>query len=368
MAPSPFTIRTIECWPLDLALTDPFVVATGQLTVAQNVVVRLTLHGGAVGVGEAAPFPDISGETRESTLHALQRLAPLVLGQPATEWRRVAQGCDTAMPDAPAALCAIETALLDALCQAMKVPLWTVWGGADVRPRETDITIPIASAERTLVLAREWYAKGFRLLKMKVGTDVEEDIRRIESLVQVLPDVRFLPDGNQGFSEQECRYFTTEVQRRGATIVLLEQPLVREDLEGMAAIRRDLAVSIAADESVRSLEDVKAVVRTRAADFVNVKITKTGVMQGVDIAQYARHAGLRLMIGGMVETRVAMGCSFAMVLGLGGFEVLDLDTPLLLATDPITGGYRYEGPTLLPWAGSGLGLQTAPATDCLTWE
>ena len=62
------------------------------------------------------------------------------------------------------------------------------------------------------------------------------------------------------------------------------------------------------------------------------------------------------MIGGMIESRIAMGCSFSLVLGMKGFDVLDLDTPLLLATDPVLGGYRYAGPTLLPWTGMGLEL------------
>jgi hypothetical protein len=74
------------------------------------------------------------------------------------------------------------------------------------------------------------------------------------------------------------------------------------------------------------------------------------------------------MIGGMVETRIAMGCSFAMVLGLGGFELLDLDTPLLLARDPVMGGYRYAGPRLQPWGGAGLALEAESDPAVITVE
>jgi hypothetical protein len=72
------------------------------------------------------------------------------------------------------------------------------------------------------------------------------------------------------------------------------------------------------------------------------------------------------MVGGMLETRIAMGCSFSLVLGLGDFDVLDLDTPLLLSTDPVIGGYRYHGPRLQPWHGPGLDMQMAVPPDCLT--
>ena len=67
----------------------------------------------------------------------------------------------------------------------------------------------------------------------------------------------------------------------------------------------------------------------------------------------------------MVETRVAMGCSFSLVLGLGGFDVLDLDTPLLLASDPVTGGYRYHGPRLCPWQEAGLDLAVDAHSDAI---
>ncbi|MGC3974907.1 MAG: hypothetical protein QM771_11050, partial [Nitrospira sp.] len=90
----------------------------------------------------------------------------------------------------------------------------------------------------------------------------------------------------------------------------------------------------------------RCLVEAQAADYINIKIMKTGVIEARRIAHFTRSSGLRLMVGGMLETRIAMGCSFSLVLGLGDFDVLDLDTPLLLSTDPVIGGYRYEGPRL----------------------
>ena len=93
---------------------------------------------------------------------------------------------------------------------------------------------------------------------------------------------------------------------------------------------------------------------------------KTGVVEAVAIADATLAAGLKLMVGGMVETRIAMGCSFSLVLGMKGFEVLDLDTPLLLAADPVQGGYLYQGPTLEPWTGPGLAMESRPGLDVTT--
>src|SRR3989475_12292894 len=104
----------------------------------------------------------------------------------------------------PAARCGLETALLDALCRHNGVPLWGFWGGFDVRERESDITIPIADLERTVALAREWYGRGFRLFKTKVGVDVHQDVRRMEAIHRALPVFAFIADYNQRHSREEC--------------------------------------------------------------------------------------------------------------------------------------------------------------------
>jgi len=65
-----------------------------------------------------------------------------------------------------------------------------------------------------------------------------------------------------------------------------------------------------------------------------------------------------------METRVAMGCSFSLVLGMGGFDVLDLDTPLLMEKDPVEGGYNYVGPQLRPWHAPGLDMEVTPSAEC----
>lgn len=359
-------IQRIEIWPVDIPITHPFVVATGARMTAQNLFMRVTLHDGTQGIGEAAPFPEVGGEDRASCLAAAKDLASALIGQPAEQYEALAASLIERRPLFPAARCGLETALLDAYCRTQGIPLWQLWGQADVRERETDITIPICSPDRALALSRGWYAEGFRLFKMKVGTDVEEDIRRLQAVHEALPGISFIGDGNQGFSREDCIRFAGGVKKFGGQLVLLEQPVVRDDLEGLQAIRHLTGIPVAADESVRSLDDARRVVEMQAADYINIKIMKTGVIEARRIADFTRSAGLRLMVGGMLETRIAMGCSFSLVLGLGDVDVLDLDTPLLLSTDPVTGGYRYQGPRLQPWQEPGLNMQTAVPADCLT--
>lgn len=349
-------IRQVEFWPITIPITDPFVVATGSRVIAENVFVRLVLGDGTCGYGEAAPFPEVGGESRQSCLDSLSSLSPSLIGRSVCDYRTLAHHMAEQAPAQPAARCGLETALLDAYCRTRKIPMWKLWGGADVRPRETDITIPITTREKTLFLARSWYEKGFRLFKMKVGNDVDEDVRRLEVLHRALPGISFIGDGNQGFSREQCFVFAGGVRRFGGTMVLLEQPVARDDLESMAAIRRHTDIPVAADEAVRSLPDAQRVVKGGAADYINIKIMKTGVLESAELASFTLRSGLKLMVGGMVESRIAMGCSFSMVLGMKGFDVLDLDTPLLLSNDPVQGGYGYHGPQLQPSTAAGLGV------------
>jgi L-alanine-DL-glutamate epimerase-like enolase superfamily enzyme len=356
-ARDPFCITKVEAWPIALPLLEPFVVASGAMAVAHNVFVRVTLRNGAYGIGEMAPFPDISGEDQAGSLRAFPLAAKECLGQSATHFRKLSQRLREVAWQTPAVRCGIETAFLDALCRGMGIPLWGLWGGADVRPRETDVTLPIGPLDQVVETARAWYGRGFRMFKMKVGLEVDGDIRRIEAVCAACPQTRFVLDANQGFSFDQASECMRAMERLNLPVMLFEQPVAREDVEGFVALRRRGTIPLAADESVRSVEDARRLIERNAVDVLNLKITKCGVVESMDIAGLARASGIRLMIGGMVESRVAMGCSWSLVLGLGGFEFLDLDMPLLLSGDPIQGGYGYEGPVLEPWEVSGLGME-----------
>jgi len=129
------TIRKVEFWPIDVPITDPFVVATGARTIAENVFLRVTLSNGAQGYGEAAPFPEVGGETRESCLTVLCQICKAVLGRSAARYKEIGLWLSEQALTHPAARCGLETAIIDAYCRASNIPMWQLWGGADVRAR-----------------------------------------------------------------------------------------------------------------------------------------------------------------------------------------------------------------------------------------
>jgi len=355
------TIRQIDIWPADIPLTDPFVISQGSMSFAETLYVRVVLEDGHHGYGEIAPFAALTGETRELSLAAAQRLIPHLIGQPIDRYRRLSLTMAVQEPRQPAARCGLETALLDACARWLGIPLWALWGGEEVRTRQTDVTLPLLDTARTLALADHWRQHGFKTLKLKVGSDLEREIDLVRELAHQHPDIGFIFDANQGFSRNDALRFIQAASDTGCAPRLYEQPLARHDLEGMAWLRRQINVPLAADESVFTAQDALAVVRAGAADVINLKIMKSGVLETLNIIAIARAAGLGLMIGGMVESRVAMACSWSIVLGRGGIEHLDLDTPLLMAMDPFVGGYAYQGPELSVWNTPGLGMEPIEA-------
>src|SRR5690348_10490738 len=120
-------IERIDYWPMNIPLKDPFVVATGSRTLAESLFIRLTLTDGSRGYGEAAPFPEVGGETRPASIAAVDRLGRTMLGYPADQFKTIAQQLREEAPGQPAARCALETALLDAYSRARGQPLWAVW-------------------------------------------------------------------------------------------------------------------------------------------------------------------------------------------------------------------------------------------------
>lgn len=320
---------------LDVPMKKAFGISGGAQEHANNVLVRVALEDGTIGLGEAAPFPAFNGETQDAALRALEQVLPSLAGRDAAE----RMDLESALP--ASARCAVETALVDARARAEGVPLHRFFGGAD-ETLVTDITIVTGTIEDATRDARAH--REFRTLKIKVGgRDVDHDIERVLAIHRERPDAALMLDANGGFSVAEALALAAALSSRNVRLAQFEQPVAPGSWEALAEVRAKTGLRIAIDESVSCASDVDDAVRHRAADAVNVKIMKSGIHEAIAIARAAARANLDRMIGGLVETRLAMGTSACIAAGLGGFLVVDLDTPLFLASDPFRGGIRYDG-------------------------
>jgi L-Ala-D/L-Glu epimerase len=355
----PTVITDLTITPLDLALTESFAIAGGAQQHAANLLVRLRLADGTVGLGESAPFTAVSGETQASAKAAIEELAPGLLGKDARSWRPLAAAMAEAHPKEPAARCGIEIALLDALARHHRMPLWSFFGGAGTA-LETDLTVTAGDVPHAVASARAAVERGMKVLKVKVGAlSPEADVLRLAAIREVAPHARLFADANGGYTLEEALAFLAGLDKQGIPISQLEQPVPAEDFEALAELTRRTRVRICADESARSAKDVLRLVQEGAANAINLKVMKCGVAETLLMWSIARAAGLGLMIGGMVESLLAMTFSAHLAAGLGGFSDVDLDTPLFIPEHPFQGGFRQEGGRLEVGhieAGHGVGL------------
>jgi L-Ala-D/L-Glu epimerase len=341
---TPTTIVAVSIEPFDVALTESFGIAGGAHAIAKNVLFRVRLANGSEGIGEAAPLPAFNGETQALAETALRTLEPLLVGKDLRAWRPLVEATREAVSVA-SARCAAETALLDGLLRHQQLSMHTYFGGAETSLR-SDVTLPTGSVERIREVMPQWQKLGFSTIKIKVGgSSVDDDLARLRVLAEVAPEVAIIADANAGLTEDEARRFVRELRQANLSLALFEQPVAKDDLDGLCAVSRE-GVRVAADESAWSLASVATLLQKKAVDVVNIKLMKTGLEEARAIVALVRAHGGSLMIGGMVESSLAIATSAAFAGGLGGFAFVDLDTPLFFTESRFEGGYTLEGPTL----------------------
>lgn len=351
------TIQSIAVETLDIPLLEPFTIATGSVASASNVLITMTLQDGSVGYGECAPFPPSTGESQGTALAAARGCAELLQGRDAANWRQLAQTIHS-LYYAQTTVCAgVEMALLDALTRSYGIPLYTFFGGASSQV-ETDLSIPMVTPEHGYELAQAAAKQGIRTIKIKVGGDLRDDVARVEAIREGAPGLGLTLDANQGYTASEALLCLEALDERDIRPLLMEQPVHKDDHEGLRYVTQHTSVPVAADESAYSAAGVARLIAMGACNVINIKLMKCGFVEALDIAAVCRATHTDLMIGAMLESRLGTCASAHFVAGLGGFHYIDLDTPMLLASDPFRGGFEQRGGVYdLSGVTSGLGIE-----------
>jgi L-alanine-DL-glutamate epimerase-like enolase superfamily enzyme len=340
------TITSVVASTLDLPLTEPFAIATGARASAANVLVRLTLADGTVGLGEAAPFPEVSGETQASSLRAVESARTWLVGRDARSYRPLSAALGEALGREAAARCALEMAIFDALTRHWRVPLWVFFGGNGAEIH-TDMTITAGDADHAARAAEAIVARGISVIKIKVGAmSPEEDAERLIAVRRAAPAAPLIVDANGGYTPEGAVRLLDRLAAHGIKLELFEQPVSPSHWGDFRRLAATKGVRLCADESARSAADVLRLIREDAIDAVNIKPMKCGVVEALAIWNVARAADKRIMIGGMVESSLSMSFSVHLAAGLGGFSYADLDTPMFIQSEPFAGGFRQRGSEL----------------------
>ncbi|GAB3265783.1 dipeptide epimerase [Larkinella harenae] len=350
-------IKSIRAFRRDLALTKPYTIAYQTISAVENIFLTVELANGIIGVGAANPSPEVVGESPDQTLINLQSDAiQQFIGRDIRHALQLIDEAQILFPNLPGTLAAFDIALHDALGQFLGIPVVELYG-QKVKALPTSVTIGIMNVAETLEAARNYMEQGFRVLKVKTGLDVTEDIGRIRTLrEQFGPDLVLRVDANQGYNADQLIRFIGQTE--DANVELIEQPLTVGTEDELRALPQAIRQRLAADESLKGGEAaLKLAQQPQPFGIFNIKLMKCGGIRGAfDIATVARLSQIELFWGCNDESIVSITAALHAAFACPNTRYIDLDGSLDLAEDIVKGGFIIEDGLMRPNGLPGLGV------------
>ncbi len=326
---------------IQLQLRIPFRLSYGASEQRQAHWIRMRGDEGW-GEGTIPPYYNIS---RQSMLEYWQKQSERLDPLP----KRFDEIRDWLDPNGPApARAAIDLALHDYLSRKQGLPLYAAMGLKRPAPKPSSFTISVDTPQA--MAAEALRVRRFPIIKLKLAGD-DEDMKRLEAVRTARPEARLLVDANAGWTQTQAKVYLKFLER--LDVELLEQPLGISELEGMGDLQALTSIPIVADESVRTLQDVK-VLQEAGVRGVNIKLMKVGgLTPALDMIRWAKEKNMRVMLGCMIETSIGLTA----MAHLSGFaDWLDLDASLLVTNDPFEGMRFDENATIHVPEKPGLGV------------
>ncbi len=345
-------IARIETWWEEIALRRPYRIAHQDTASVEMGFARVVLEDGTQGFGCAAPVEEITGESSAACRAALAHAARGEMGG----FRLLAR-LESEFAKTPAARSALDSALHDAASRARGLALVDLFGRV-VAPLETSVTLGIRPLGETLAEADEHSAAGLRVLKVKIGEDLSQDVERLVRLRERFGARMVLrADANVGYGVPDIERFFALTEH--IDVEFLEQPVPRGLDDEVRRLPASIRARLVADESLLDLSDAVRLAREpRPYGMWNIKLAKCGgVTPAREIARVAEAHGIDLMWGCMDESVVGIAAALHIAYACKATRYLDLDGSLDLARDPFRGGFELKNGVMTTLKAPGLGVE-----------
>lgn len=345
-------IEGVDLLPFSIPLGRPLRTARGAIRQRSGWIVRLRAEDGTVGLGEAAAHPHTAPATVEREAGALARLGASISGAGLDRFEDLVADLRT-LPRWIAA--GVDCALWDLRARAVGRSLAATLGGRRSRipvNAVLDASDAEGCVEQAVGLARE----GFTHAKRKIGAELAETVREVRALEAAVPHLAVRLDANGVWREAQARAACARLS--APNVEWIEQPLAPGDLAGMARLRREAAVPLAADESVRSGYDVDSLAGAGAADAIVLKLVQVGgVSEGGRVLRAAERARLPVAVTSGIDTTVGLAAALAVAAAApGALAACGLATGSMLVGD-LCRTRLVEGPSMAVPDGPGLGVE-----------
>ncbi|MBS1620693.1 MAG: dipeptide epimerase [Bacteroidetes bacterium] len=332
----------IKYWKFDLQFRHPFTISKGTKTHQPTLVVELE-NFGLVGYGEACAisYYNIPVEKMIEDLEAKKNMVEkFAFTEPDRYWHYLHH----LFPLNPFLVCALDIATWDLYGKIKKKPLYEIWNGDISKNPLTDYTIGIDSIEKMIAKLKE---KPWPIYKIKVGT--ADDIAIVKALRENT-DAVLRVDANAAWDVETALELIPQLKELG--VEFIEQPLAKDNWEGMKRLYKESSIPLFADEACVSEHDVD-----KCKDHfhgINIKLTKcSGITPALRMISRARELDMKIMMGCMNESTIGTA-AIAHLLPL--IDYVDMDGPLLLQEDVAT-GIQYDFGKIIYSNKPGLGIE-----------
>jgi L-alanine-DL-glutamate epimerase-like enolase superfamily enzyme len=352
-------IRSIRFGMLKVPLKTPFKTAMRTVKEIEDVVVIMETDTGHIGYGSAPATAVITGDTHGSIIEAISKvMSPGLIGRDIADLNNLTNTVQNSIVRNFNAKAAVEIAIYDLYGQLYNAPLYKLLGGGD-NVITTDITISVDYIDKMVEDTLAAIELGFETLKIKVGKDPALDIERIKAIYAAVNERALIRlDANQGWTPKQTVSVLRALEDSGVRLELLEQPVRGDDIEGMKYVTERIHTPVMADESSFGPKEAFELIRTRAADIINIKLMKTGgISNAIKIADIAGIYGMSCMIGCMLESSIGVAAAAHVAVAKSSvITKVDLDAPALGKYDPVTSGVLFNNSEIKITDLPGLGI------------
>lgn len=353
-------ITDIKLGRISVPLRTPFKTALRTVNSVEDIIVEIHTDTGNIGFGEAPPTGVITGDTTGAIIGAIEdHIKKTIIGMNVENFEEIMLKLNNCILKNTSAKAAVDIALYDLYGQLYNAPLYKLLGGYRNKII-TDITISVNEPEEMAKDSIDAINRGYNTLKIKVGQDSKKDMERMKAIRKAVGyDVNLRIDANQGWRPKEAVKILRDMEDAGLQIEFVEQPVSAHDIDGLKFVTDNVAIPVLADESVFSPMDALNILQRRAADFVNIKLMKTGgIYNALKICSLAEIYGVECMIGCMLEAKVSVTAAVHLACAKNIITKIDLDGPVLCKEDPVKGGALFEEYMITLTDDPGLGIKS----------
>ncbi len=333
-------IADINVTKENLALTRPYSISYKTVDSVENVIVELHLENGMVGRGAANPSKYVVDRDVDDTYKRLMEDGlDAFKGADIRQFSHLLDHVYHDFADDAGAKVALDVAIHDAFTQLLGIPIAAFYG-QKIKSLPTSVTIGIMDIAATLEEAKEYLDAGFKILKIKLGKELKEDIERLRALRKTFGDAPLIRiDANQGWTKSETLDFFQSTS--DLNIELVEQPIKADQIQQLGDLPEAFKKLIAADESLVDARDALALAQSPTpAGIFNIKLMKCGgILEAKQIAAIAESAGISLMWGCNDESVISITAALHAALSSANTKYIDLDGSFDLAKDVVQGGF-----------------------------